>query len=845
MLNLHACSHYEFRFCSLQQQQVENANALVGKHVQATTTHTNPFFLPSQNLRKKKVQYASLTQNKNHSANNGCQPQAAADEDNAILVNPLPSIKSHLPSASGKVLPSDPNATLLGHDRSSATRSSPKSPNLYSGNVNKHMSSNGLPPSPPADAFSIISRVPWDQVSFKPPPRREPPQKISLDNEHEISASLQELGRRSADDEEAEVSYHEARCNKSAMAQILEKLRIIESVGGRSKYGRSQASQSLEPGRQNSQGKVEDVTVLEAVSDSTSSISFPWEKETERGIIRLQRHPRPAELVLPESELKKLRMKGLRMTRLLKLGKEGVTDVVAKSIHEQWRLCEVVKIKCEGPAALNMKKTQQDLEQRTGGLIVWRSGSTLMFYRGKNYHFPRNKVKLSKHQELDQRGELIKFNHQEPVIHVEYMKDDGTNSESSLESKFDEELDAFMDGLGPRVEGWTREKPVPIDGDLLPAADPNFRTPLRQLQYGHRERIGNTTLTTLRRLFQPLPPQFVVGRDKGLEGLAGAIVKLWERSEMVKICVKRGVSNMKKEMIAEELKRLTGGVLIASDKSCITLHRGNDFLPPAVTEALTQREALASAFQENEEKARRLFRKNSNQDDERVQSFTAGTLRELKELSAKWDSWRTVEVEQNYRDNAVNTARLQALQSMQRKLNIANRKKQRTELELEKVGRSLAPAGAPVDREPITDEEMFMFRKIGLRMKAFLLLGRRGVFDGVVLNMHLHWKHRELVKVILKERDEAAAEVTARMLEYESGGIFICLIKISKGQAAIFYRGRNYQRPPQLRPPNLLTKRKALKRAIELQRHQSLEDDISRLERSIRKMKEKYELLGS
>ncbi|KAL6518866.1 CRM-domain containing factor cfm2, chloroplastic [Orobanche hederae] len=40
-----------------------------------------------------------------------------------------------------------------------------------------------------------------------------------------------------------------------------------------------------------------------------------------------------------------------------------------------------------------------------------------------------------------------------------------------------------------------------------------------------------------------------------------------------------------------------------------------------------------------------------------------------------------------------------------------------------------------------------MLTKVGLRMKPFLLLGWRGVFDGTVENMHLHWKYRELVKV--------------------------------------------------------------------------------------------------
>ena len=78
----------------------------------------------------------------------------------------------------------------------------------------------------------------------------------------------------------------------------------------------------------------------------------------------------------------------------------------------------------------------------------------------------------------------------------------------------------------------------------------------------------------------------------------------------------------------------------------------------------------------------------------------------------------------------------------------------------------MKPANRQVDPDSITDEERFMFRKLGLRMKAFLLLGtitlhplnlpcpflftmnfswdivptsgRRRVFDGTVKNLHLH-----------------------------------------------------------------------------------------------------------
>lgn len=93
--------------------------------------------------------------------------------------------------------------------------------------------------------------------------------------------------------------------------------------------------------------------------------------------------------------------------------------------------------------------------------------------------------------------------------------------------------------------------------------------------------------------------------------------------------------------------------------------------------------------------------------------------------------------------------------------------------------------------------------------------------------MHLHWKYRELVKIIVKVKTFDQVKKIALALEAESGGVLVSVDKISKGYAIIVYRGKDYQRPSTLRPRNLLTKRKALSRSIELQRQEvSLEKKI-------------------
>lgn len=86
--------------------------------------------------------------------------------------------------------------------------------------------------------------------------------------------------------------------------------------------------------------------------------------------------------------------------------------------------------------------------------------------------------------------------------------------------------------------------------------------------------------------------------------------------------------------------------------------------------------------------------------------------------------------------------------------------------------------------------------------------------------MHLHWKYRELVKIIVKAQNIEEVKNIALSLEAESGGVLVSVDKISKGYAIIVFRGRDYKRPSLLRPKNLLTKRKALARSIELQRRE-------------------------
>lgn len=57
----------------------------------------------------------------------------------------------------------------------------------------------------------------------------------------------------------------------------------------------------------------------------------------------------------------------------------------------------------------------------------------------------------------------------------------------------------------------------------------------------------------------------------------------------------------------------------------------------------------------------------------------------------------------------------------------------RAEKALRKVLDYLEPASLPDDLETLSDEERFLFRKIGLSMKPFLHLGNHSHFRSILL----------------------------------------------------------------------------------------------------------------
>lgn len=497
---------------------------------------------------------------------------------------------------------------------------------------------------------------------------------------------------------------------------------------------------------------------------------------------------------------------------------------------------------------MNMKRTHEILERKTGGLVIWRSGSIIILYRGANYKYPYFDCGEQMNQNVDEvslesrvaDGTLDKqgANSVPTRIVNSSAESFATSARSSLvvgvgspnkvrlqqpgEAQLEEEADQLLDGLGPRFTDWWGYDPLPVDADLLPAIVPGFHKPFRLLPFGIKPKLTDREMTILRRLSRPLPCHFALGRNRNLQGLAVSMIKLWEKCEIAKIAIKRGVQNTNSELMAEELKQLTGGTLLSRDKEFIVFYRGKDFLPPAVSLAIEERRNGGIHIQKQKTDGSRQV---ATTDFPKPEFLGAASVDEPHAQAEEKGALST-------------DGRLRlALERVETKLFQAMEKKERAEKLLKELEKPVEPLKVESDKEGVSEAERYMLRKVGLRMKPFLLLGRRGVFAGTVENMHLHWKYRELVKLISKDRCIENVERAARILEAESGGILVAVERVSKGHAIIVYRGKNYRRPSNLRPKTLLNKREAMERSLEAQRRESLKLQVLNLSRNIDKLK--------
>ncbi|KAL3649255.1 hypothetical protein CASFOL_005658 [Castilleja foliolosa] len=137
------------------------------------------------------------------------------------------------------------------------------------------------------------------------------------------------------------------------------------------------------------------------------------------------------------------------------------------------------------------------------------------------------------------------------------------------------------------------------------------------------------------------------------------------------------------------------------------------------------------------------------------------------------------------------------------------------------------------DPEILTPEEHFYFLKMGEKSKNYVPVGRRGIYQGVILNMHLHWKKHQTLKVIVKTFSPEEVKEIASELARLSGGI---VLDIQEDNTVIMYRGKNYCQPPTeiMSPRETLGRKKALDKSKYRDALRAVKKYIPRLEHDLK-----------
>ncbi|CAM0884937.1 unnamed protein product [Alopecurus aequalis] len=123
------------------------------------------------------------------------------------------------------------------------------------------------------------------------------------------------------------------------------------------------------------------------------------------------------------------------------------------------------------------------------------------------------------------------------------------------------------------------------------------------------------------------------------------------------------------------------------------------------------------------------------------------------------------------------------------------------------VAKAQGPVAKPDD---LNGEERFYLKKVSQKKSNYVPIGRRGVFGGVILNMHLHWKKHETVKVICKPCKPGQIQEFASEIARLSGCVPINTIG---NDTIVFYRGKDYVQPEVMSPIDTLSKKKALEKS--------------------------------
>lgn len=90
---------------------------------------------------------------------------------------------------------------------------------------------------------------------------------------------------------------------------------------------------------------------------------------------------------LTKEEIDLLIQGAKKSERQLNIGRDGLTHNMLDNIHALWKRRRVCKIKCKGVCTVDMNNVCQQLEEKTGGKIIYNRGGVIYLFRGRNYNY--------------------------------------------------------------------------------------------------------------------------------------------------------------------------------------------------------------------------------------------------------------------------------------------------------------------------------------------------------------------------------------------------------------------------------------------------------------------------
>ncbi|KAE9448675.1 hypothetical protein C3L33_19416, partial [Rhododendron williamsianum] len=89
---------------------------------------------------------------------------------------------------------------------------------------------------------------------------------------------------------------------------------------------------------------------------------------------------------LTKEEVVEMVMSCKKTRRQLNMGRDGLTHNMLDNIHDLWKRKRVCKIKCKGVCTVDMDNVRRQLEEKTGGKIIYSRGGIVYLFRGRNYN---------------------------------------------------------------------------------------------------------------------------------------------------------------------------------------------------------------------------------------------------------------------------------------------------------------------------------------------------------------------------------------------------------------------------------------------------------------------------